>query len=750
VRFQAVYRASFYMMLTFATLVLSIDATGDNPLAMLYPLAVAVAGVVAFLTVDRNPKLAPPRNPASLVALSTAVLSIAEYQYDENLLLLAAAHWLVYLQLIKMFLPKTVEDDWFLFLVGLVQVLVGGVMSQSDKVGIALFCWALLALWVLLLFALHREALRMRPTPMATTGPGGGDRSEPYRGLIDLPFAFASARVAATTLALGGLIFLAMPRRSSMGNSQSTGVVGKHLTGFDDEVQLGQLGEILENDSVVMSIDLVDRQNRRLRHDPDVERRWRGVSLDRYHGGRWSRPKPRLNGFTPGLTNLGRDQPTIRQLVKLEPTDSPILFGLRPILDADAPDKRFMLETNEVDGSVSRGNSSAVSLDYQIDSSTRPDLPQPGEAVPSDNYMGRLLGLPPEILPKIRAIALAKVGHLDESDASGRATALELYLRESGEFRYSLKIDTDDPSLDPVVDFLVNQKSGSCEYFASALTLLLRSIDIPARMINGFKGGDYNAISGAITVRQKHAHSWVEALVGTQLDANKERQPTWLTLDPTPPDQRNASVARVGGIATNFRQITDLVRYVWVFYVVGFNSERQDRFLYGPIRELIREARRGFALIGESLRGWLSFPSVESFFSLRGFIVSFGGLLILAGLARLLTWAIRRVVRRLSGATAAGGDGLAGILFYRRLVALLAGHGLDRPPAETPREFARRAAVHLAGHGSGTEAVADVPPLVVDAFYRIRFGDHTIGDDDLLHVTARLDALEARLQPPKA
>ena len=85
--------------------------------------------------------------------------------------------------------------------------------------------------------------------------------------------------------------------------------------------------------------------------------------------------------------------------------------------------------------------------------------------------------------------------------------------------------------------------------------------------------------------------------------------------------------------------------------------------------------------------------------------------------------------------------------FYRRLLNLLSGYGLERPPAETPREFARRAAVFLSGHGSGTESVADVPPLVIDAFYQVRFGDHSLGDGDLAHVTARLDALESRLRP---
>ena len=68
--------------------------------------------------------------------------------------------------------------------------------------------------------------------------------------------------------------------------------------------------------------------------------------------------------------------------------------------------------------------------------------------------------------------------------------------------------------LDPVEDFLVNRKSGHCEYFASALALLLRSVDIRSRIVNGFKGGDWNDLTETLNVRQKHAHSWVEAYAG--------------------------------------------------------------------------------------------------------------------------------------------------------------------------------------------------------------------------------------------
>ena len=746
-KFLAMYRASFYLMLTFATLVLSVDATDDNPLAMLYPVVVALAGGLAYFTVDRNPVLSLDRNVAGLVALASGALSYAEYQWDNNLLLLAAAHWLVYLQIIKMFLPKTVEDDWFLFLLGLVQVLVGGVISQSDHVGVMLMCWALTSLWVLTLFALRREAIRMGPYPFGASDLVASDRSEPYRGLFDLAFLFASIRVAGITLALGGLIFLAMPRRSLSGSSNSSDAVGKHLSGFDDEVQLGQLGEILENDNVVMTIEQTDLQGRRITPSSvGGEQRWRGITLDGYSKGRWKRPKLQMTGYTLGFPEYNRGDGLIRQSVKLEPTDSPILFGLRPVVDTDAGDKRNTPALNEVDGSLFRAESRAVTIDYQIVSASDTELAQKLETFPAPEYLERLVDLPKDVLEQIRPVAEGVVKDIPRKDIRGRASALDRYLRgPNSAYRYTLAMDVVDPSVDPAVDFILNRKQGHCEYFATALTLLVRSIGIPARMVNGFKGGDYNAMSGLTTVRQKHAHSWVEVLV--EKSPRHDSMASWITFDPTPTDQRNASVSQVGGMIGNFRQVTDFIRYIWVFYVVGFNAERQNRFLYGPIRALIKDASNGFQIIGETLKVWLSFPSVESFFSLRGFLVSFGALLLLAGLIRVAVGLARWLWRATRGDRSDPSAQAVGDSFYRRLLQLLEAHGITRPIAETPREFARRAAQFLAGRGSGHEVVADVPPLVVDAFYRIRFGDHPLSESDQRLLAARLDALEARLQP---
>jgi transglutaminase-like putative cysteine protease len=740
--FAVLYRVSFDLMLFFATLTLSVDAT-ESPIAMLYPLAVAVAAVASFLTVDRDPRLGLDRRLSNWLALLSIGLVFIEYSRGPELLLLSLAHWLVYLQLIKMFLPKRIEDDWFLFLLGLMQVMVGTIGSQSDHVGMAMGTWALLALWVLALFSLHRDALRARTLTEPTAAPARAE-ADPYPGLLNAAFVVTALRVTVTTMALGGVIFLAMPRRSGLAQSNAGAELARHLTGFDEEVKLGQLGEILENDSIVMSIELYDSQRPPRRIKPPPEPLWRGVTMADYREGRWQRQRRVMSSFPSRASTRLEARPYIRQQIRLEATDSPVLFGLRPMINATSYN-RSIPELNGIDGTIVRSDSRSETYDYRVFSDVDPTQPQVGESLPSGPSIAPLLEVPPSILEPLREIAEKVVKEIPEDAPGLRAQALEAFLQNSGQFRYSLHLTTVDFNIDPVLDFLVNTKSGHCGYYASGLTLLLRSVGIPARMVNGFKGGDWNDLAQVLSVRQKHAHSWVEALIPRE----PGQEPTWVALDPTPGAERNEVVARVGGIATNFRQFTDFVRYVWTFYIVGYNSDRQRYLLYDPIRQLIKEARSGFQMMGQGLRSAATaafgFRDVSAFISVRGFVVSFLGLLAMVGLVRGGLWLWWRFWRWFRGDPEDSASLSASQVFYRRLTQLLAEFGLERPSAETQFEFAHRASAFLTGRGSSTAGVSDVPPLVVAAYYRVRFGHRDIAPETIEHLDRRLDALEASL-----
>lgn len=755
--FSTLYRLSFYLMLVFATLTLNVDAS-DYKLSTLYPTAVALASVVAFVTIDRKPGRGLSRPVSNMLGFVALAMMGVEYAFDRNLLLMALGHWLVYLQIVYIFRAKSVENDWWMFGLGLWQVLVGIVISQSDTVGLMLFCWAILALWVLGLFSLQRDAgraVKTRETPP----------SDPYPGLLNAAFLLSAFRVTLTTLALGGVIFLAMPRRTAGTRAPRGNSPTQHLTGFDDEVQLGQMGEILESDNLVMSVEFYDEADNRI--EVAGEPLWRGVTLPKYETGRWYRDvRTVTGGASIGLlpdaavpVAPGPKSAPVRQMIKLEPNDSSVLFGMRPMIEVSATPRRLIPQFEKRDGTLFRSDVRQGAFDYEVRSYLDNSLPQAGETPLAPFRKFHLLKEIPEGLRKdLRSIALGVIERsvpLDErDDPKKRAQALEAYLRDTGEFSYTLKLDVTDRTIDPVLDFLINRKEGHCEYFASALTLLLRSVDIPARMVNGFKGGDWNNLARVMSVRQKHAHSWVEAYLGETSPPGP--LPVWLTLDPTPGNERQQSVASVGGFSGNFRMVTDAIRYAWVFYVVGYNADRQNKLLYGPMRQLVSEAQRGFKIIGETLKtayarlvALLTFRTARSFFSVRGFMVSFAGLLLLSGVG----WAIGKLLGRFFRRFGTGDDFdslSAGATHYRRLAQLMAEHGIERPAGETQVEFARRATDYLASRGASTDVVAAVPKLVVDAFYLVRFGGRELSADDLASLDTNLNALESKLRAAEA
>jgi protein-glutamine gamma-glutamyltransferase len=741
-----IYRASFYVMLTVATMILCGEAT-DSRLDWFLPVGVAAAGVFAFFTVDQSRRWGLPRDLANILAVGTLGLLYLEYKSDDTQMIRCLGHWMIYLQLIKYFLPKTAEDDWFLFLLGLTQVLIGSVINQGDMVGAWLFFWAMLAVWVLGLFFLQREVRRFRTE---TEAGAVSDQSapDPYRGLFDVPYVGTTLRALALTMVLGGLVFLLLPRQAGATRGRSSGTMSRHLTGFDDEVKLGQLGEILENDSVVMSVEFTV-EDRTPTHPPG-EPLFRGVTLTQYEKGRWRRQLQRsLQTIVslPYFRNAGpRKRAVIRQIIKLEPNDSPTLFAMRPILELSGT-TRLAPFLNPVDGTIFRPESRGA-YDYEVLSDANSQAPQQNEIPLSSDRIKLLLGMPESLKVRFREIALPLVQQLPDlgtEAATARARALESQLRDSGEFGYTLEMNVVDHQLDPVEDFLVNRKKGHCEYFASALALLLRSIDIPARIVNGFKGGDWNELTQSMNVRQKHAHSWVEAYVGR----NPNGSPLWITLDATPVMDRDESVAQVGGVSTSIRPLTDMIRYVWIFYILGYDAARQNRLLYTPIKVTIGKVRQGYATLWFwTKRGFahlFNFQSIGAFISIKGFFVSFIVLSLLVLIVKLAIAVGKRLLEWWRGPTDNSAGLTAGILFYRRLAQMLADYDLKRTPAETQNEFALRASRFLTGQPAHIQAVAEVPQKIVEAFYRVRFGHRDLDPDTLKELEENLDLLQTRL-----
>src|SRR5438445_11208009 len=118
---------------------------------------------------------------------------------------------------------------------------------------------------------------------------------------------------------------------------------------------------------------------------------------------------------------------------------------------------------------------------------------------------------------------------------------------------------------DPIGDFLFNVRQGHCEYFASAMAIMLRTLGIPSRLVNCFLPVEYNDISQQYVVRGSDAHTWVEAYFPGY---------GWITFDPTPA-AGTISVAAAWG---RFSLWMDAFRTFWTDWVVSYDFSRQFTF----------------------------------------------------------------------------------------------------------------------------------------------------------------------------
>ena len=154
------------------------------------------------------------------------------------------------------------------------------------------------------------------------------------------------------------------------------------------------------------------------------------------------------------------------------------------------------------------------------------------------------------------------------SNPRAQAQFVERYLRGGGDYRYTLD-QPDTEGKDPLQVFLFEAKAGHCEYFSTAMAIMMRSLGLPARNVTGFLGADYNPYGDYYAVRNGNAHSWVEVFIDGR----------WVTFDPTPASGQ--VFAAPSGLAVKMRQVIDAMRVRWAEYVVEYNIRDQAKALQG-------------------------------------------------------------------------------------------------------------------------------------------------------------------------
>lgn len=752
--------------------------TGDFTLAVLVACAVALS----FYLTEWTGLLrigSAVANAAAVVAVVLVGLDFLQGGREDQLI--AIANLLVYLQIILLFQEKTIRVYWHVILLALLQVVVGAALSLSGSFGLLLLGFIAIAVFTLHAFflsnvlgQLDRHASTsarsaVAQSPMASSARRGADASSAGRrwSYAGRPMALSAVpavaddrpvgvvrRLGGTTLLtllfslpVAALVFFAVPR---MGRDPWRGgsAEQRRVVGFSQEVRLGELGTASENPEVVMRVRFVDPRTGRsfqLTNTPML----RGAVVTKYEGGKWTHHGKRFETSKEDLEAPPRSRQTVLQEISLEPLNEPVVFSVYPpyarteqpvVYDVDREQlvrQPEMLQRSRLNLQI---ETTGIQNRKQLEI-----LPAAGRLRRSSEYFFRLTSHPsfqdrPRSLNTVAGVAeqaLRDAGAID-GDAYTICRALERYLQQGPEYTYTLTTPPRTPGLDPIEDFIVNNRSGNCEYFASALAIMLRSRGIPARVVIGYQGGEWNAVGQFYQFRQLHAHSWVEAYLRPEevrphvSEPDLFRHGGWLRLDPT---AVTLAATHTGqrGVLSSMRQASDYVELVWIKYIVGMTSRRQQETLYRPLIEAFRRLIDPATFV-ESLRVTLGtwYARVRdwlrgNWFSWRGGLLAMAACLGGLALYRSGRW-VRGAVSRLCRGRRVGGRAQGPIVpFYDHFERTFAAMGIARAEGQTQREFAMSVAGHLA-ESPATRTYTSLPRRIADAFYSVRFGKRPISD----------------------
>ena len=643
-------------------------------------LAVACALLLRARQLVRNSGAKIPERLTSALGLLYVLVYAADFLLLSRNFVSATVHLLLFGMVMKLFSVQRDRDHTYLAILAFLEILSAAVLTV-DTVFLASFTvFLLVAVSTFISMEMRRSARAGGTIQVAISEPAALTRAGKLRSFHGALMTF-SAVIVVGIISLGTILFFMMPRLSG-GYLSRLAQQSSLSTGFSDTVMLGEIGRIQQSSQVVMHIRLEDGAGA-----PEI--RMRGVALSRFDGRQWFNPPHHselmghssgrydltngLGDYAPSLTQFatGKARRVVRYGVVMEPVGTNVVFLI-------TTPKYIFGDFREVAIDFGQGL-----LNTDADRSTGKyaglsDISQPSP----DDLRSAPVGYADEIstrylqLPYLdeRVAELAHNITAGRTNAYDKASAIQDYLLRN--FSYTLELPTIRPR-DPIAYFLLERKKGHCEYFASAMAVLLRAEGIPSRIVTGFRGGEYNDITGEYIIRARDAHSWVEVYFPEH---------GWVTFDPTPPGA-GPDVSRWSRLML----YADAAREFWREWVVNYDFSHQKALTDNAAvsgRERFDRLREWFRTRYESMLEWARSTHFRASQSpVRYALLSFAVLTVILSL--IFAGSIYRAIaqRRLANDPRRAPSSAAS-LWYARLVRVLARRGFSKDPAQTPLEFA--------------------------------------------------------------
>lgn len=617
-------------------------------------------------------------------------------------------HLLLFLQMAKLNQHKSDRDYLYLILLAFVTVLAASSMTVDISFAATLFLFLIALVSTLMSFEMYRSE---RDSKMP-----------PHQAVASL--SGVSVWTTVWIVVLGAGFFFTIPR-FGVGYFTRASTVPLLLSGYNDNVTLGQIGELKLSSALVMHA-------RRVGRTPFTVLKWRGVTLDTFDGRDWTKKK-RARDFVPvtdGIHTL-KDGPIkgdpVSYEILLEPVATTTLFGpyeVRRITSRVIPG----IEVDDAGAIYARFQPSRRQQ-YRVESEIPKRTPVSAAETNAPELSGTALEtylqLPQSMDTRIRDLALQITA--DGRTPYDKALRVETYLKRN--YNYTLLLNW-NPGRDPLGTFLFSAKSGHCEYFASSMAVLLRAAGIPTRIVNGFLMGEYNPVGDAYVVRQSDAHSWVEAyLPGTG----------WTEFDPTPGD---AATQPDGTLISQLGHYADAVGLFWKAYVLTYDTDSQMQ-LFRSAQESVQGMQRA---LQERTDSWaestriftdnLTVKARQAIYSSMFWLYVAIGIAVAAAFRRradLWTrWQLLLATHRGGG----GGERLVAALFYRA-VRLAEPTSAHRRSSETWREWIA---------GLQHERRRTILTHILDIFERSKYGGESTSANDLEELQQALRELRGLLQ----